>query len=618
MTHEKLRPKYTFEQNRIEQLKAIAPEAFADGKINWEVLREALGEYLEAEVPETEHFGLSWPGKREARRLASIPSTGTLVPCDGEGINEDKTRNIFIEGDNLEVLKLLQKSYAGQIKMVYIDPPYNTGGDFIYPDDFKEPLEQYLQKTGQVDEEGIVLTTNPKSSGRFHSNWLDMMYPRILLAKALLREDGVIFVSIDDNEIHNLRIMMNEIFGEERFIGQITWKNKYGAGAKTKGFIEVHEYIVCYSKNSISNIEAPMSSDELSEYKNRDEKYALRGGYVTQPLATTSLGDRPNLVFPILYNGKEIWPDKQWVWARERVEEAIKNNELVIKENNKGKFSVRFKQYAKDENGNFRRSKPLSVFNGPFTQEGTKELSLLFGQKAVYDFPKPSSLIKYLFSFIVNENDDKSGLYLDFFAGSCTSAHALLQLNQEDSGNRNFIMVQLPELTPENSVAQKAGYSTIADVGKDRIRLVVKNINKEESKGNIGFKVFKLDRSNFKAWKDYHGEDIKQLEMLFNGAETPLVDGWTPHSLLTEVMLIQGFLLDSTITQQADFKKNEVQLVVSPASIHRLFVCFDSQIHDDTIKGLKMNPEDVFVCLDSALTDQAKMSLSNNCTLATV
>jgi adenine-specific DNA-methyltransferase len=343
----KLRPTFTFDQERLDALKAIAPEAFADGKINWETLKEALGEHLEDEEQETEHFGLTWPGKRAARRLASQPSAGTLRSAPGEGLDEETTHHVFIEGDNLEVLKLLQKSYAGRVKMIYIDPPYNTGNDFVYKDDYRQPLEEYLRATGQADEAGRVLTTNTKSGGRFHSNWLNVMYPRLRLARNLLSSDGIIFVSIDDTEVHNLRMLMNEMFGEENFISEIVWKNKYGPGAQTKGVASLHEYILCYSKGTIESIESMLSEEETKQYKLRDEKFAVRGGYTTQPLATRSKDDRPNLVYPIEYKGKTIWPNKQWIWARERMEQALKNNEVVISEKS-GEFSVRFKQYLRD------------------------------------------------------------------------------------------------------------------------------------------------------------------------------------------------------------------------------------------------------------------------------
>jgi adenine-specific DNA-methyltransferase len=275
MSTSKLRPTFTFNQDRLDQLKAVVPEAFADGKVNWETLREALaaGDHLEEEGANAEHFGLFWPGKREARRLAAMPSRGTLVPAPGEGVDEGATRNLFIEGDNLEVLKLLQKSYAGRVKLIYIDPPYNTGNDFVYKDDFKDPLADYLRKTGQADEAGRLLTTNTRADGRFHSNWLNMMYPRLLLARQLLRKDGIIFISIDDNEIHNLRLLMSEVFGEENFLSQITWRKVYGGGAKVRYIVDQHEYVLCYaqSKEHLSSIDLPPDPEARKRYTERDE-----------------------------------------------------------------------------------------------------------------------------------------------------------------------------------------------------------------------------------------------------------------------------------------------------------------------------------------------------------
>ncbi len=252
MPIEKLRPSFTFTEDRLAELSAVVPEAFADGKINWDTLRKALGDYLEDE--NQEHFGLFWPGKREARRLAALPSKGTLVPQSGLGINEETTHNIFIEGDNLEVLKLLQKSYAGRVKMIYIDPPYNTGNDFVYPDDYSDPLEVYLQRTGQVDEAGHLLTTNSRSSGRFHSNWLNMMYPRLLLARQFLNKRGFIFVSIDDNEYHHLRLVMDEIFGQENFLANFVWQAKDTPGNDSKGVSITHNYILCYTSSQEAQV----------------------------------------------------------------------------------------------------------------------------------------------------------------------------------------------------------------------------------------------------------------------------------------------------------------------------------------------------------------------------
>lgn len=292
MPHTRLRPNYTFDQERLAQLKAVVPEAFADGKIDWDTLREILSDHLEDQS--VEHFGLSWPGKREARKLASQPSRGTLTPVPGEGINEDTTRNIFIEGENLEVLKLLLKSYAGRVKMIYIDPPYNTGNDFIYSDDFTEPLESYLRRTRQADEEGL-LTSNPKSSGRFHSNWLSMMYPRLLVARHFLRNDGLIFVTIDDNELHNLRNIMDEIFGAENFLANVSWEKRYTRSNNAKLFYSLKDSILVYrASSSITVLREPRTEKSDSIYSNPDND--PRGPWTTSSYVNPATKDqRPNL-----------------------------------------------------------------------------------------------------------------------------------------------------------------------------------------------------------------------------------------------------------------------------------------------------------------------------------
>ena len=618
---EKIKPKFSFDEERVKQLKQIAPEAFADGKINWETLKESLGENLEEDGAESEHFGLFWPGKKEARKLATMPSKGTLIPMEGEGIDEENTQNIFIEGENLEVLKLLQKSYAGKIKMIYIDPPYNTGNDFVYEDDFTEPVQEYLKRTGQLDEEGKPLTTNTRADGRFHSKWLSMMYPRLRLARNLLRDDGIIFVSIDDNEVHNLRPVMNEIFGEENFVEQVTWKKRYGAGGGTKGFAKLHEYILVYSKTSIENIEAPLSEEQINSYKSRDEKFESRGAYITQPLSTSSKGERGNLMYPIIHNNKEIRPKpgNRWLWSKQKFDESYLKNEIVINENEEG-YSVRFKQYLKDENGKIRNGKPLSIKQDVFNQEGTQEVAELFGKKGIFDFPKPVALLKYFFSFIINDKVEKEGIYLDFFAGSATTAHSLLELNKEDEGKRKFILVQLPEILEDNSEAKKQGYKTISEISKDRIRKAAKKIKKENSKSKIdfGFQVFKLANSNYKSWKNYEGKSVADLEKQFDLFSTPLVNGWKPENLLYEILLLEGFPLNSKVELLKEYKKNKVQEVSSDFCEHKLLVCLDKKIENETIVGLKLIVGNIFVCLDNAINDQDKVRLSDKGLIKTI
>ena len=530
----------------LEQVKALFPDALTEGRVDFDVLKQLLG----GTVDECEEkYGLNWHGKRQARQLALTPSTGTLRPCPQDSVDWDATKNLMIEGDNLEVLKLLQKSYAGKVKLIYIDPPYNTGKDFIYPDNYRDSIRNYLELTGQLDAYNRKLSSNTEASGRFHTDWLNMMYPRLRVARNLLRHDGLICISIDDEEVAHLRSICDEIFGAENRVEEVVWKNKYGSGALTKGFASVHEYLIVYSRNPISNIAAPLNDDQRRSYKHRDTKFHIRGGYITQPLATTSKDDRPNLRYPIRHNGVDIWPDKQWIWEKDRFERAYRNDEVVVNQRD-GKYSVRVKQYLRDENGVERLGKPLSLMNGPFNQEGTREIRKLFGVP-VFDFPKPSALIRYLFSFVINDEPENDGIYLDFFAGSCPSAQAVLSLNAADGGRRRFIMVQLPEPCPPGSPARSAGLSTIADIGKQRIRCVGEQAMAAERDGrdnllplsdtthqdhDFGFRVFKLDTSNIQAW-DPASRDLERT--LIDSVEH-IRQGRSEDDILYEVLLKLG------------------------------------------------------------------------------
>jgi adenine-specific DNA-methyltransferase len=612
----KFRSGFSITQDRLEQLKTVVPEAFADGKINWEALKQALGEFLEDESPEAEHFGLFWPGKRDARRLAALPSKGTLAPAAGEGLDEDKTRNIFIEGENLEVLKLLQKSYAGRIKMIYIDPPYNTGNDFVYKDDFKEPLEEYLRRTGQVDENGKLLTTNTKADGRFHSNWLNMMYPRLVLARQLLVENGIVFISIDDNEVHNLRLVMDQVFGEESFIAQFVWKSRQNKDNRNVTGVSIdHEYVLVYGKRVRG------AERKMEQYSNPDND--SRGPWTSANMIGLLPQDqRPNCHYELINPETGInygKPQLGWRYDRSTMAKLIAEQRIIWPSTSDGR--PRRKVFLSELKSEFTGYSSI-IGNNVFTRDGTAETESLLGPRLV-DFPKPMRLIKDL----ILQGSNESDFILDFFAGSCTTAQAVIELNQEDGGNRRFIMVQLPEPTPKDSPARKSGYKTIAEIGKERIRRVIAKMIKErngnsssnrETPEDLGFKVFKLDRSNFKAWHDYDGENIQELETLFDQAETPLVEGWKDEDLLTEIILQQGFPLDSKIMPQSDFKQNKVRLIESEACTHRLFVCLDSKIKEDTIKHLELRAEDIFVCLDSALADQAKMRLADVCRLSII
>jgi len=392
---------------------------------------------------------LNWIGRKAVEsHHKAVPFH--LLKCDAKlSVGQPEGGNLLVEGDNLLALKALLPYYAGQVKMIYIDPPYNTGNEkWKYNDNVN---------SGQIrDWLGRVVGGEGEDLSR-HDKWLCMMYPRLTLLAQFLRHDGLIFVSIDDNEASLLKLLLDEIFGPDNFVQQIVWKNKYGPGAMTSGFGNIHEYIFCYSRSPISSIEAPLSSEEAAKYKLRDSKFETRGGYVTQALATRSKDDRPNLVYPVTYRGEEIWPDKQWIWARERMEAAIANDEVIFRKS-KGKWSVRFKQYLRDENGRPRLAKPISILQGPFNQEGTWEIEAIFGRKE-FQNPKPTALVSYLLSMIVNGHDSRDILVLDSFAGSGTTAHAVLQLNKQDGGNRRFILVEM-----ESNIAR--------DITAERIRRV--------------------------------------------------------------------------------------------------------------------------------------------------
>lgn len=579
----------------IEEIAALFPNCVtetAEGKrIDFELLKQELSrDIIEGNK---ERYRLEWPGKREAIVTANLPTTKTLRPVREDSVDFDNTENLYIEGDNLEVLKLLQESYLGKIKMIYIDPPYNTGHDFIYKDNFTQNSEEYKEESGQKDEYNQRLVQNPESAGRYHSDWLTMMYPRLKLARNLMTNDGLIFISIDENELTNLKIICDEIFGQGNFVEQIAWKNKYGSGALTKGFANVHEYILVYSKDEIKSIAAPLDENQKSTYTQKDEKFDKRGGYITQPLATNSKDDRPNLQYPIIHNGVKILPEKQWIWSESRFLEAYKNNEIVINEKD-GKYSVRSKQYLKDDNGKERLGKPISLLNGPFNQEGTKEIKNLFGTD-VFDFPKPTSLIKYLLSFVVNDNENTDFIVLDFFSGSAASADAVLQLNMLDNGHRKFIQVQLPENTNEKSEGYREGYRNICEIGKERIRRVGKNIYKElvskqeksaseldfndnsELKSvDVGFRVYHLSESNMQDVY-YRPQDYKQdaLELFADNVK----EDRTPDDLLAQVMLDWGLPLSLKI-EQLNIGDKQVFKVAG----NSLMACFDKGVDEDFAK----------------------------------
>ncbi|MFZ2399906.1 MAG: site-specific DNA-methyltransferase, partial [Smithella sp.] len=562
-------------EEKINQLKEILPEAFTENKIDWEKLKAALGDDIEFK---NERYVLNWAGKSDAFRALQTPSTDTLVPCKDESVNFDSTGNVFIEGENLEVLKVLQKSYFGKIKMIYIDPPYNTGNDtFIYPDRFSESKEEYLNRIGDKDETGLMtreglFRKNSKDSGHYHSNWLSMMYPRLFLARNLLRDDGVIFVSIDDNEVHNLRLLMNEVFGEENLLAQLVWD--LGTGTAAGHFTRAHEYIVVCAKdkNILPNFIYEGKDDSISERAVKKISKGNPASPITFPKGiefegedttfNNIIGDSEKIS---ILEGKMVFKDGKLFnsvtleagWAmRNQILSWLSGEETF---DSKGQ---KVKRFFFDKKGVLQYEKERGFINPQTvlrkiasTRKGTIEIEELFGRK-VMDFPKPMQLINTLIGYVTKSRD--ADIALDFFAGSCTTAHAVLALNKENGGNRKFICVQLPEKCDVDSEAFKAGYKTIAEIGKERIRRVIKKIQEEQEgkldlDGNgdqdLGFKVFKLKESNFKIWRTNIETEEELIAQMQQHLE-PLDEHAKIEDVLYELLIKAGVPLTAKINEQ--------------------------------------------------------------------
>ena len=572
----------------IEQLRQIFPDVFEEGKIDFGKLKQVLGEYVD---DEKERYNFTWNGKGKALRLAQTPTTGTLRPCpeEGESKHWNETQNLYIEGDNLEVLKLLQKSYHGKIKMIYIDPPYNTGGDFVYPDDFSDSIENYKRITGQVDDEGKRLGTNSEFNGRYHTDWLNMMYSRLRLARNLLSNDGAIFISIDDNELQNLRKICDEIFGGDQFKGQVTRVTGTPTGQGTDSLVKEADYILIYSKTDEYFFKGvPFSSEDEKIYNQVDEF----GTYLVRPLRKTGgedrREDRPSMYYGVVApDGTVIYPmapsgyESRWRCGEDRYKELEAQN-LIEWKNVDGTWKVYQKFYLE---GRVKQVSNLwSKLEG--NKKATIEVKNLLGN-GVFDFPKPVQLLIQILQISCNEQD----LVLDFFSGSATTAHAVMQLNAQDGGNRKFIMVQLPEPCAEGTEAAKAGYKNICEIGKERIRRAGEKIKAEIEEQNaqlkideepkkipdIGFKVFKLDSSNLKQWQP----DYDDLETTLFDSISNYVEGRSELDVVYEIMLKMGMELTWPLETHTIDGKN-----VYEVGMGALMICLDDQITTEVAEGM--------------------------------
>jgi len=592
--------------------------------IDIDKLKAELGTFSEYYEGKREHYGMDWPGKKEALRLIQTPSAATLKPCREESVNFDTTENLFIEGDNLEVLKLLQKSYYGKVKMIYIDPPYNTGKEFIYPDNFTESLDTYLEYAGLVDSNGKKFLTNTANEGRFHTKWINMMYPRIYLARNLLRNDGVIFISIDDNEVTNLRKLCDEIYGEDNFVSSIAWQSRTSIQNDTDLSVN-HEYILIYAKKrrhidrrlKESNFDKWFKIKEFAAYPMplNKEKFSnpdndKRGDWKADPFDAPNI--RANLTYKIVNptTNQEYLPPRGRCWRTEEAKylNLLNDNRILFgKSGNSGPMLKVFynekKVYGEVEDTWFDGN------NYGTATEGTKEIQELFDNRIIFDTAKPTRLIRALLRIATKGNN----LVLDFFSGASTSAHAILEENSKKLENNHYILVQLPEPCAEDSEAFKAGYKTIADIGKERIRRVIKKLNDEDSgklelgdgkKQDRGFKVLKLDRSNFKQWRalspDTKPEKIsEQLELHVEH----VVKTASQEDLLFEVLIKAGFLPTEKIE-----KKEIAGKQVFSVSDGLLLVCFEATVTKELIENVAALRPMQFICLDSAFegNDQLK------------
>ncbi|PIZ73856.1 site-specific DNA-methyltransferase [Candidatus Peregrinibacteria bacterium CG_4_10_14_0_2_um_filter_43_11] len=558
----------------LAKLQKEMPEIFSEGKIDFSKFKATLGENV---VADGERYGLSWAGKSDCFRQIQETTTNTLKPQRDESVNFDDTENLFIEGDNLQAMKVLQKSYYGKIKMIYIDPPYNTGNDFIYNDKFSQAKREYLQEIGAIDELGNVVNAelfrqNTRDSGHFHSTWLNMMYPRLFLARNLLRQDGVIFVSIDDNEVANLRKMMDEIFGEENFVGQYIWKKRTGSN-DARNFASIdHDYVICYGRSEQAILNG--TEKNFTAYKNPDKD--LRGDWATDNLTCNkTASERPNLFYPIIDPKTGIQyecnSNRVWAYEKSRMEKIINEGKVIFPKTGKG--TPMYKRHKSEVRSS---KKPFgSIIDTQINAIATKELRDLLGGQ-YFDHPKGVDLLKQL----VQQGSGVDSIILDFFAGSGTTAHAVAQLNAEDGGNRKWICVQLPEKCKAESEAAKAGYATIADIAKERIRRAswqiftkgtstIKSIfkiaegdddelKKERKRYDewvaanpkFGFKVFKLKESNFKVWNTQI-ENVEQLEQQMIDFLDNVREGATTEDLLYELILKSGHELNVPIEEVA-------------------------------------------------------------------
>lgn len=608
---------------RLEKLRDLVPEAFPEGRLDVEKLREAVGE---ESVEDPGRYMFTWGGKSDAVEALKGESVATLSPDRDASVEFDQTGHVFVDGENLEVLKLLYKAYFGRVRMIYIDPPYNTGNDFIYRDDWADPVDAYLQATGQVSEEGELLTSSPETGGRYHSRWLSLMYPRLFLARQLLRDDGAIFVSIDDNELHHLRMILNEIFGEENFIATVIWQKVYAPKNTARHFSVDHDYVVVYARDAETwrpNL-LPRTEEADARYSNPDDD--PRGPWKGADLTARNpyKDGQYEVTSP---SGATFTPPRGRYWTinREKFEALDEDDRIWWGEDGANmpagkKFLSEVKQgivpqtlWTYDEVGHTQRAKKELKAAVDFQET-----------ENVLDTVKPTDLVRRMLRLAT----DPSGgdVVLDFFAGSGVTADAVLRQNREDGGDRRFLCVQFPEPLPK----PEDGLETITDIALQRIRSVVRDLEEAEDEQmdlgddgleeDLGMRVFRLSPSNTRRWPDDVPPDIEPEEYIrqMEAFLDPLEDGWTPEAVVHEVALREGFSLGVTVEAVDGLEDATVYRVAEPDGGRSFHISLDDEVRLEGVADLDLGKEDLFVCRDVALDDTAAANLGLQCRLKTI
>ncbi len=609
---------------RLETLRNLFPDWFTqEGRLDINEVKKAVSP---DSVEETERYEFRWFGKSNAKRNAFTPTRATLHYDESRSVNPETTENVIIEGENLEVLKILLGGYRNKVKVIYIDPPYNTGEDFLYNDDFSEGRQAYWERTEQ-SEDGIALDTNSDASGRFHSNWLDMMYSRLLVARNLLRPDGVIFISMDDNEIHHLRKICDEVFGEGNFLVNIIWEKRYTRSNNSKLFGTMTEHLLCYRKSSeLTTIKEPRNDRSDSIYSNPDNDE--RGPWTSVSYVNpASKEERPNLCYPIHnpITGLTVeHPTNAWKYEKSTYEQHVKENKLYWGQDGRNSYP-RLKKFLFEMEGGMVPSNLWKRDDAGTTDQASAELETLIG-RGVFPFPKPPQLIQKAISFYINGIDDKNCIVLDFFAGSGTTGHAVVNQNLKDGGNRKYILVQVPQATDENSNARRAGFKKISDITIARNKAVIKKtkasfdgqlITPEDQRqlDQLGFKVFTLSKSSFPRTdfapdpEKSEEENLELFQQYVSQKEQQLSMPFDDNELITEILISRGFMLTYKLEHQPMFTANTVYLATD--GVKTAYICVDNQLNDATVNYFLQHTDTRFICIERALDSTKKFNLKN-------